>query len=206
MPAEDVKGSDSAIKRILADSNVEYDFPDGEGPVLGISFNAKDDKGTVVAKVQVLKDKPDDVDDPTGNSYQLMSITVGNEGTISDENADNILIKFKVSKEWIEENDIDPSTIRMTRFHDGEWQDLPSDSVGEDDEYFYFTAETPGFSVFSIVGDEYKEVIEEPIAEEPEGEEVADEPAAESAQTPGFTAMIAVALIASAALIMRKRL
>jgi hypothetical protein len=94
----------------------------------------------------------------------------------------------------------------MTRFHDGEWQDLPSDSVGEDDEYFYFTAETPGFSVFSIVGDEYKEVIEEPIAEEPEGEEVADEPAAESAQTPGFTAMIAVALIASAALIMRKRL
>ncbi|APH38602.1 NosD domain-containing protein [Methanohalophilus halophilus] len=208
MPPEDVEGSDSGIKRVLAGSNVKYEFTDGSGPVFGISFDAKDDKGTVVANVQVLKDKPDDVDEPKGNSYQLMSITVGSEGTISDENADNILIEFKVSKEWIEENNIDPSTIRMTRFHNGEWQDLPGNQVEEDDDYFYFTAETPGFSVFSIVGDEYKEVIEEPLAEEPEGEEVADEPAAEteeeSAQTPGFTAIFAVALIAGAALIMRK--
>jgi PGF-pre-PGF domain-containing protein len=206
MPPEDVEGTDSGIKRVLAGSNVKYDFSDGEGPVLGISFDAKDNEGTVVAKVQALKDKPDDVADPKGNSYQLMSITVGNEGTISDDNADNILIEFKVSKEWIEEYKIDPSTIRMTRFHDGEWQDLPSDSVEEDDEYFYFTAETPGFSVFSIVGDEYKEVVEEPLAEEPEGEEVTDQPETEdeSAQTPGFTAIFAVALIAGAALMMTK--
>ncbi|WP_143744096.1 PGF-CTERM sorting domain-containing protein [Methanohalophilus portucalensis] len=50
--------------------------------------------------------------------------------------------------------------------------------------------------------------IEAQILEEPEGEEVTDEPAAEtedeSAQTPGFTAIFAVALIAGAALIMRK--
>ncbi|ODV49737.1 PGF-pre-PGF domain-containing protein [Methanohalophilus euhalobius] len=206
MPPEDVEGTVSGIKRVLAGSNVKYDFSDGQGPVLGISFDAKDDKGTVVAKVQALKDKPDDVDDPKGNSYQLMSITVGSEGTISDENADNILIEFKVSKEWVEENNIDPSTIRMTRFHDGKWQDLPSNQVREDDQYLHFTAETPGFSVFSIVGDEYKEGIEEPIAEQPEDEETTDEPASETenAQTPGFTAIFAVALIAGAALIMRK--
>ncbi|RNI07844.1 PGF-pre-PGF domain-containing protein [Methanohalophilus euhalobius] len=206
MPPEDVEGTVSGIKRVLAGSNVKYDFSDGQGPVLGISFDAKDDKGTVVAKVQTLKDKPDDVDDPKGNSYQLMSITVGSEGTISDENADNILIEFKVSKEWVEKNNIDPSTIRMTRFHDGKWQDLPSNQVREDDQYLHFTAETPGFSVFSIVGDEYKEGIEEPIAEQPEDEETTDEPASETenAQTPGFTAIFAVALIAGAALIMRK--
>ncbi|WP_129597869.1 NosD domain-containing protein [Methanohalophilus profundi] len=210
MPPEDVEGTDSGIKRVLAGSNVKYDFSDGEGPVLGISFDAKDDKGTVVAKVQVLKDKLDDVDDPTGNPYKVMSITVGSEGTISDENADNILIEFKVSKEWIEENNIDPSTIRMTRFHDGEWQDLPSDSVGEDDEYFYFNAETPGFSIFSIVGDKVKEeaVEEEPATEQQPPAEEVEEPASEtedeSAQTPGFTAMFAVALIAGAALIMRR--
>jgi PGF-pre-PGF domain-containing protein len=206
MPPEDVEGTVSGIKRVLAGSNVKYDFSDGVGPVLGISFDAKDDKGTVVAKVQTLKDKPDDVDDPKGNSYQLMSITVGSEGTISDENADNILIEFKVSKEWVKENNIDPSTIRMTRFHDGKWQDLPSNQVREDDQYLHFTAETPGFSVFSIVGDEYKEGIEEPIAEQPEDEETTDEPASETenAQTPGFTAIFAVALIAGAALIMRK--
>ncbi|ADE35644.1 NosD domain-containing protein [Methanohalophilus mahii] len=206
MPAENVQNTDSGIKRVLAGSNVKYDFSENAGSVFGISFDAKDDKGNVVAKVQVLKDKPDDVDTPSGNSYQMMSITVGNQDTISENNADNILIEFKVSKEWTEQNNIDPTTIRMTRFHDGDWQDLPSNEVGEDDEYFYFTAETSGFSVFSIVGDEYKEVIEELVAEESEVEDV-EEPASENqnAQTPGFTGMFAVALIAGAALVMQKK-
>lgn len=207
MSPEAVDITVSGIKSVTGGSNVKYDFSDSESPVLGISFDAKDNEGNVVAKVQALKDKPDDVDAPSSNSYQMISISVGSEGTINEGNADNILIEFKVTKEWIEENNIDPSTIRMTRYHDEEWQDLPSNKVGEDDEFLHFVTETPGFSVFSIVGDEYKEVIEEPIAEESEVEEVAEgsETEDDNVQAPGFTALFAVAIIAGAALLIRQK-
>ncbi len=68
---------------------------------MGIGFQAKDNKGNVVAKVQVLKEKPADVDEPSDNSYRILSLSVDSEGTISEDTADNILIEFKVSKEWV---------------------------------------------------------------------------------------------------------
>jgi PGF-pre-PGF domain-containing protein len=126
LSSDDVDSTDSAIKKVLAGSSVRYDFSESRGPVMGIGFQAKDNNGNVVAKVQVLKEKPADVDEPSGNSYRILSLTVGSEGSINEDNADNILIEFKVSKEWIEENNIDPSTIRMTRYHNGQWQDLPA--------------------------------------------------------------------------------
>ncbi|APH38540.1 right-handed parallel beta-helix repeat-containing protein [Methanohalophilus halophilus] len=206
IPPEAVDITNSNIKSVTGGSNVKYDFSDSEGPVMGISFDAKDNEGNVVAKVQVLKEKPDDVDEPSGKSYRVLSMSVGSEGTINEDNADNILIDFKVSWNWIKENDIDPATIHMARFHDGQWQDLPSNKVGEDDKFLHFVADTPGFSLFSIIGDE-REAIEEVIPEEREVEEVADEPASEeeSAKTPGFTALFAVAIIAGAALLTRQK-
>jgi len=208
LPSDDVDSTDSAVKKVLAGSSVRYDFSESRGPVMGIGFQAKDNKGNVVAKVQVLKEKPADVDEPSGNSYRILSLTVGSEGTINEDNADNILIEFKVSKEWIEENNIDPSTIRMTRYHNGQWQDLPGDLVDEDEDFLYFNTETPGFSIFSIVGDEYREIIEEPIAQEPQIEQQTEEDKpseAENTQTPGFTAIFAVALIVGVAMITRQK-
>ncbi|WP_445475544.1 PGF-pre-PGF domain-containing protein [Methanococcoides methylutens] len=127
-----------------------------------------------------------------------------NAGTISEENADNIIIiNFKVSWEWVNENNIDLSTIRLMRFHDGEWQELPTIEMSDDGEFLYFNAQTPGFSVFSIVGDEAGSV--EPVAEEVTTE-VAGEPGEESAaSTPGFTMLFSIALLAIAAVVIRRR-
>ncbi|RNI13703.1 PGF-pre-PGF domain-containing protein [Methanohalophilus sp. RSK] len=203
-----VASTDSAIKKVLAGDNVEYDLSGGEGPVLGISFDANSYEGNVVTNVQVLKQMPDDVeDDPSdGQPYQVVSLTVGSEGTISNENADNILIRFKVSREWINENNIDPSTIRMTRYHEDAWNDLPTNQVGEDDEFLHFTAQTTGFSVFKIIGDELVEVSE-PV-EEPESEPVEEEtpeaPAEEDTGLPGFTAGIGIAVLGLAGFMYRR--
>jgi len=148
-----VSNSASSVKRVTGGSPVDYDFSDSGTPVLGVSFDAKDDKGLVVAKVQVLSGSPEGVPASSGNSYRMMSIDVGSEGTVSSDNADNIHIRFKVSKQWIEENSIDVSTIRMTRYHGEQWNDLPTYQEKEDDDYIYFYAETPGFSIFEVVGD-----------------------------------------------------
>jgi PGF-pre-PGF domain-containing protein len=155
-----VETSASSVIRVTGGSSVEYDFSDSGTPLVGVSFDAKDDEGLVVAKVQVLSSNPDSVPSPSGKSYQVMSIDVGSEGTISSDSADNIQIRFKVSKEWIEENNIDVSTIRMTRFHGEQWNDLPTYQESEDDEFIYFYAETPGFSIFEIVGDQLGTPVE----------------------------------------------
>jgi PGF-pre-PGF domain-containing protein len=157
---EIVSNSASSVIRVTGGSEVYYDFSDSGIPVIGVSFDAKDDEGLVVARVQVLSDVSEGVPAPSSNCYQVMSIDVGNEGTISSDNAENIRIHFKVSRQWIGENNIDVSTIRMTRYHNEHWNDLPTYQESEDDEYIYFYAETPGFSIFEVVGDQLGTPIE----------------------------------------------
>ncbi|ATU08082.1 lectin like domain-containing protein [Methanohalophilus portucalensis] len=186
------------------DAEVRYTFTEDSTPITEIFFSAEKNEGYVMASVNLLDEVPADISEPEGSSYMLMDINMGSEDVLSAENA---TIAFKVNKKWVEENNIEPSTIRMTRFHEGDWRDLPGNQVAEDDEYLYFNAETPGFSVFSIVGDEHKEVIEETIVEEPEVEKAADEPDTEddNAQAPGFTAIFAGALAVVAAFAIRKK-
>ena len=200
-----VSQSAFSVKRVTGGSEVEYDFSDSGTPVLGVSFDAKDDKGLVVAKVQVLSSNPDGVPSPSGKSYQMLSIDVGSEGTISSDSAENVMIHFKVNKQWIEENNIDLSTIRMTRYHGDQWNNLPTSQESEDGEYYYFYAETPGFSVFNVVGDEIGETSEQDAASESAVEEV-EEPAEEEETSgiPGFTAIAGLMFVSLAVLIRRK--
>ncbi len=215
MPPQEVASTDTGVKKVLAGADVNFDLSSGEGPVLGISFKANSNEGNVVATVQVLNERPAGVTgEPTGRRYQTMSITVGREGTISKDNADNINIKFKVSKEWIRENGIDPATIRMTRYHDGAWNDLPTDGVDEDDEYYYFSALTPGFSVFEVVGDEATqqtqqtaEVDTQPATspEQQTTQQTVPEEEEEESGLPGFTAVWGTIMLSLAAVGRRYR-
>ncbi|MDP2217788.1 MAG: PKD domain-containing protein [Methanolobus sp.] len=205
-PPESVTSTYTSVKHVMGGTSVEYDLSGTGSPVLGISFDAKDNEGLVVAKVQVLSERPEGISNPPGNSYQLMSIDVGSQGTISNHNADNIRINFKVSREWIRENNIDPATIRMTRYNDGKWEELPTQSENEDDEYLYFVAQTQGFSIFSVVGDKFVLATQgandvPPVFTE-EGAEV---PAtAEDKKTPGFTGLMGLIFVAVACVASRR--
>ncbi len=186
----------TSVKRIISGSEIDYEFSGSDTPVLGVSFDAKDDEGLVVAKVEVLSEAPSGVSQHSSKAYQMMSINVGSEGTISSGNADNIQIRFKVSKGWIEQNNIDITTIRMTRYHDDQWNDLPTYQESEDGEYIYLYAETPGFSIFGVVGDEITASSDQVPASASITEEVA-EPVAEkeTKDTPGFTALAGVVFV-----------
>ncbi len=206
-PAQEVISTDSGVKKVLAGANVEYDLSQGEGPVLGISFEARSNEGNVVANVQVLRENPVE---PAGCCYQMMSITVGREGTISSDNAENIQISFRVSREWIAKNNIDIKTLRLSRYSDGAWTDLPTEVTGEDDGYIYLSATTPGFSLFQVTGDQIRETTaavedtstpEEEV--EPSAKETAPTPAEEN-DTPGFTAGMGIIILAAVAICRRK--
>jgi len=63
-------------------------------------------------------------------------------------------IFFWVEKTWIYEkdNEINKSTIKMIRYYNNSWQNLNTLQIGEDDDFYYYTTETPGFSTFAVVG------------------------------------------------------
>ncbi|ADE35574.1 NosD domain-containing protein [Methanohalophilus mahii] len=222
MPAESVRSTNSKQKVVSAGESVEYNFSESSGPVKGISFESKENMGRVIAKVQTLDKLPDDVKSPTetgdsdstesgekdqtaSKTYSTMSITVGKSGTVSESNSDNTLIEFDVTKEWVEDNNIDPETIRMERYHNGEWHDLPTNKVAEDDNLLHFTAFTPGFSIFAVVGDEIDTGIEEQETEnDPEVDETV-EPEPETESTPGFTSLLILGVIGTAYMVLRRK-
>ncbi|MBP1909980.1 PGF-pre-PGF domain-containing protein [Methanolobus bombayensis] len=200
-----VSSTDTSVKYVMGGTPVKFDLSGGDDPVMAISFDAKDNEGLIVSKVQVFKERPSDVPAPKGSSYSVMSIDVGSSGTISTHNADNIQIRFKVSREWVEENNIDISTIRLTRYHGEQWNDLPTYQEKEENGYIYFYAETPGFSIFEVVGDEVTETTEQvpastPLVEE-KTEPVEEE---ETSSTPGFTALAGIVFVSLAVLLRRK--
>jgi len=69
---------------------------------------------------------------------------------IEDEDVSEVKIKFKVTKAWISDNNIDEETIAMMRYSDGAWSELSTSKVSEDETYVYFEATSTALSVFAI--------------------------------------------------------
>ncbi len=55
-----------------------------------------------------------------------------------------------MSKAEISENETENSTVFLQRYSKGGWNTLATQRTGEDDQYIYFQARTPGFSPFAI--------------------------------------------------------
>ncbi|WP_196214003.1 lectin like domain-containing protein [Methanolobus vulcani] len=149
----DIVATDSSVRFVGRDAEVEYVFTDGSTPVNEISFESEINEGYVMASVSLLDGLPESSPAPSSAMvYQGMEILLGDEefsSGISDAK-----ISFSVSKEWLESNGFDESDILMEHFSEDVWNILPTVVTGEDDEYFYFEATTTGFSPFMICVDD----------------------------------------------------
>jgi PGF-pre-PGF domain-containing protein len=85
-----------------------------------------------------------------GIVYEYLDLKITeNDRYIENMNAN---IGFKVRDEWIIENDIDRSSMRLMRYHNNEWQELNTTFLDINNTNVSFIAETPGFSTFAVVG------------------------------------------------------
>ncbi len=70
--------------------------------------------------------------------------------TIENEKMKSVRIIFKVDKNYLTINDIDPKTAKLNRFDEGIWMQLPTEKSSEDDLYLYYSSISDHLSLFAI--------------------------------------------------------
>ena len=114
-------------------------------------------ENTELTMIQLEK-PPLNIPEPTFENdfiYQYLDITfTSNQDYVPDEYIDSALVKFRVDKSWIDDNKIDEYSMSLMRYHDSQWEKLPTNFLEDGDIYYLFESETPGFSTFAIVGTE----------------------------------------------------
>jgi PGF-pre-PGF domain-containing protein len=132
-----------------------YTFQGETNEIVTVEFDPKKNFGKTTTIVEMLKNTSAIVKEPApGTVYRNLNIWVGNSGFSSSENLENARISFRVNRTWLSENGIGESTIILYRYSNNTWNSLPTTLTGEDEAFFYFTAETPGFSPFAIASPE----------------------------------------------------
>jgi len=106
---------------------------------------------TVKITVTKLDGKPATiVHEIIGKVYKYMEIAADN---INETHIDKVKIQFEVNKSWINDNNIDPDTVALNRHRVNAWERLQTRKTGENNDFVYYEAETPGFSTFAISGE-----------------------------------------------------
>jgi PGF-pre-PGF domain-containing protein len=117
-----------------------------------INVTIKNPALNVKISVKKLAKKPAEVTvEVVGKVYQYIRIETQN---LTEENIDKAFIRFNVTKSWITDNNIHKNRVFLYRFVENEWQKL-STSLIEENEYFVYEAQTPGFSYFAIAGETF---------------------------------------------------
>jgi len=145
--------SAATVKSVKAGEVAVFDFDRTLSEVVSeIDLSAKDDAYNVRISVETLKGKPyASMPEPEGVVYNYLKLSPSG---IRDSKIDRAELKFRVESSWLRENGIDPTAVKMVRNVDGGWDTLVTLKVGEDGEYAYYTAETPGFSYFAVIAEE----------------------------------------------------
>ena len=168
------KADEIVIKKYLGDINsgitVNVESDKDEISIKSTKFETTDNYENVNYTIKKLDDKPADIyEQPMENStvYEYLDIKLTtNEIYMHEEEFEYIKFQFKVDKTWIENNNIDQESITLVRFNNG-WHPLPTSFLFEDELFLYFEAESPGLSIYTVVGTEIVEGSNDLIIDRP---------------------------------------
>lgn len=127
-----------------------FEFSREDNSIISVSFTTSINGGQTKTIIEVLKDTSTLVKSaPSGKVYRNLNIWVG-DGKLIPRLISDAQIVFKVEKSWIESRGVDADSIKLLRYSGSSWTQLQTSQTGENDEYFFYVAETPGFSPFAI--------------------------------------------------------
>lgn len=137
-----------------------------------VQFISKRDLSEVKVSVIKLKQRPENIPlslRENENVYNYLDIKLTDQDEyISDEDIESLNFTFNVEVSWITEANIDKNTVVLIRYHDGEWQNLTTNLLSENETHIIFEAETPGCSTFAVVGSSLVEIPEPYVTESPD--------------------------------------
>ena len=165
-PAKNVKSKELCQQFISNGKQICFKFMKGATSVDYVKFNSKKTAGKITTIVEDLKGKSSlTLSEPEDEIYKYINIWIGNGGFANSKNIENAVVGFRVSKEWITENNINTDTIVLQHFNENDWNSLPTKKLSENEEYIYFESETPSFSPFAITAGKNVMAIEEKTGE-----------------------------------------
>jgi PGF-pre-PGF domain-containing protein len=132
-----------------------------------VDFTAAENNTNVSLSVKYLKEKPDEIVnellvDTASSIYQYVDIKLtANDEYIGESGVRSMTFTFEINMSWIEDHHIDKTRISMMRYHNDTWQVLNTTLINETTLYITFQAETPGLSIFAVVGDQIIEDSDE---------------------------------------------
>lgn len=149
-PEEKINFRELAIRNVMGGYPVRFDFVENATYITYIKFDPLKTFRKTTSTAEVLNDISVFVPElPTGRIYQYIDIFVGNKGAGLPSSLKNGLIGFKVEKSWIKDNNVNETLVTLNWFNNS-WMSLPTEKIGEDNNYVYFESTTPGFSFFAI--------------------------------------------------------
>jgi PGF-pre-PGF domain-containing protein len=152
-PPKNVEVKEISQAFVTSGNPAKFDFTKNATSIVYVSFDAKKTAGKTTTIIEMLKGISTLVSElPFGEVYKSLNIWVGDSGFGTSKNIENSVVCFKVEKSWLDDKNIDRSSITLNRYSDKKWNQLPTSLSGEDERYLYFTAKTPGFSPFAITG------------------------------------------------------
>lgn len=189
----DSNGATSFISRIGANQTGSVKFSESLSPnIFQINITVKNEVFSVAISVKNLASQPFGT---TEISKVYKYIEIKKSDSLANSDIERAVINFIVEKIWLEENTIHKNSVYLGRFNNGQWEKLETAITGENDDYVYYEAITPGFSFFTIVGEpENNNDVEEkeitipffPPVEVPEIEEIPKEEIIEEEPSEGI--------------------
>lgn len=201
-PAKNVQVKEILQNFIASGKDVNYNFTKNATCVESITFRSTKTVGKTTTIVEELKNKSSLVSKlPEGIVYKSFNIWVGNSGYGNSKSIESSSVNFKVNTSWVDENNINKSTIILNRYDDEkkEWVELSVNLTSEDNQFLHFTADVPGYSSFAITGvkDENNTITAEPAKtainntegsnEGSNASTIENKMTEESEKTPGFS-------------------
>jgi clumping factor A len=148
-PASNIAVKEFSTRSVMAGYPVRFDFVKNSTCITYIEFDPKKTFRRTTTVVEELKNTSALVPTPPpGKIYENVNIWVG-EGAGLPTSIRDGLVGFRVKKAWIKEKNVSEALVTLQRY-DKEWQYLSTEKVGEDENYVYFEAKTPGYSSFAI--------------------------------------------------------
>jgi len=152
---KNVEHRDTAQTFVSSGKDACFNFKNNVTVVNSISFESKETIGKTTAIAEDLKNQSALVPElPDGDIYKSFNVWVGNGDYEKSDNILNATINFKVENSWVQENNINKSSIVLHKYDykRKEWIGIPVNSTGKDRQFMYLTANVPGYSSFVLTG------------------------------------------------------